>query len=213
MAFKIPLFKIYWDKDDLKSVNNVISRGTYWATGPEIEQFENKLSDYVGLKHAVTFNSGTSALHAVLLAHGIKSGQEVIVPSFTFTSTANAPIFVGATPVFAEIEDKTYGLDPEDVKEKINIKTKAIIPLHYGGCPCMIEELAEIAEDHNLILIEDAAESLGSKVKNKLVGSFGDTAMISFCQNKIITTGEGGCIVTNSDEICNKLKLIRSHGN
>jgi perosamine synthetase len=212
MVFEIPLFEIYWDEEDIKSVNEVIRRGTYWATGPEIEQFEDKLSEYIGLKHAVTFNSGTSALHAVLLAHGIKSGNEVIVPSFTFTSTANAPIFVGATPVFAEIEEKTYGLDPEEVEEKITPKTKAIIPIHYGGCPCMIEELAEIAEDYNLILIEDAAESLGSKVNNRSVGSFGDTAMFSFCQNKIITTGEGGCIVTDSGEIYDKLKLIRSHG-
>jgi dTDP-4-amino-4,6-dideoxygalactose transaminase len=115
-------------------------------------------------------------------------------------------------PVFADIEEETYGLDSEDVKEKITNKTKAIIPIHYGGCPCKIRELREVADDHNLILIEDAAESLGAEIKGKKVGSFGDAAMLSFCANKVITTGEGGCMVTNSKEIYEKSKLIRSHG-
>lgn len=212
MTFKIPLFEINWDEEDVKTVSEVIRRGTFWAAGPEIDEFEEKISDFMGLKNTVTFNSGTSALHAVLLANGIKSGQEVIVPSFTFPATANAPLFVGAKPVFADIEDKTYGLDPEDVIEKITPKTKAIIPIHYGGCPCLIEEIAEIAQDHDLLLIEDAAESFGSKINNKLIGTFGDASMFSFCQNKIISTGEGGCIVTDSDKLYNKLKLIRSHG-
>ena len=121
MAWNIPLFTTYWDEEDVKSVTNVIKRGAYWATGPEIQEFENKLSEYIGTKYAVTFNSGTSALHTLLLAYDLKQGYEVIVPSFTFISTANAPLFVGAKPVFAEIEDKTYGLDPEDVKEKITV--------------------------------------------------------------------------------------------
>ena len=212
MTWKIPLFKIYWDEEDIKNVTEVIKRGSYWATGPEIQEFEDEISDYVGTKYAVTFNSGTSALHAILLAYEIKQDDEIIVPSFTFISTANAPLFVGAKPVFAEIEDKTYGLDPEDVKERITPNTKAIIPIHYGGCSCLIKELKEIAEDHNLLLMEDAAESLGAKIKDKKVGTFGDSAMLSFCQNKVITTGEGGAIVTNSKEIFEKLKLIRSHG-
>ena len=212
MTWKIPLFKIYWDEEDIKGVTNVIKRGSYWAIGPEIQKFEDKISEYIGKKYAVIFNSGTSALHALLLAHDIKQGDEVIVPSFTFISTANAPLFVGAKPVFAEIEDRTYGLDPEDVKERITPRTKAIMPIHYGGCSCLIRELKEIAEDHNLLLIEDAAESLGAKIKDKKVGTFGDSAMLSFCQNKIITTGEGGAIVTDSKEVYEKLKLIRSHG-
>jgi perosamine synthetase len=136
----------------------------------------------------------------------------VIVPSFTFISTVNAPLFLGAKPVFAEIENRTYGLDPADVKERITPKTKAIIPIHYGGCSCLIRELKEIAEDHNLLLIEDAAESLGAKIKDKRVGTFGDSAMLSFCQNKVITTGEGGAITTDSKGVYEKLKLIRSHG-
>lgn len=193
-------------------VNDAIRQGMFWAIGSNIKGLEEMISEYVGTKHAVTFNSGTSALHAALLAYGIGKGDEIIVPSFTFIATANAPLFVGAKPVFADIEKKTYGLDPEDVKEKITKKTKAIIPIHYGGCPCLIEELQEISEDHNLILLEDTAESFGAKIKEKKVGSFGDSAMISFCANKVITTGEGGCIVTNSKKIYEKLKLIRSHG-
>lgn len=161
MAWKIPLFKIYWDEEDVEAVTEAIKTGMNWAVGPNVVNFEALIARYVGTKYAVTFNSGTSALHAALLAHGIKQGDEVIVPSFTFIATANAPLFVGAKPVFADIAEETFGLDPEDVKENITKKTKAIIPIHYGGCSCKIRELKEIAEDHNLILIEDAAESLG----------------------------------------------------
>ncbi len=212
MKWKIPLFKIYWDKKDIESVSKVIKRGSYWATGPEIEKLEEKISEYVDQKYSVAFNSGTSALHASLLANDIKEG-EIIVPSFTFISTANVVALTDAKPVFAEIEDDSYGLDPEDVKEKITKKTRAIIPIHYAGAPCKyIKELKEIAEDHKIILIEDAAESLGSKIKNKKIGTFGQLGMFSFCQNKIITAGEGGIITTNSKEIYQKLKLIRSHG-
>ncbi len=212
MRWKIPLFKIYWDEKDVEAVTEAIKAGMNWAVGPNIEKFEKMIAKYIGAKYCVVFNSGTSALHAALLAYGIKEGDEVIVPSFTFIATANAPLFVGAKPVFADIEEETFGLDPEDVKEKITEKTKAIIPIHYGGCPCKIKELKEIAEDHNLILIEDAAESLGARIGDKKVGSFGDSAMFSFCQNKIITTGDGGAIVTNTKKIYEKLKLIRSHG-
>jgi len=213
MDWKIPLFKSYWDEDDIQAIANVIRRGTYWAIGSEITEFEEKIAQYVGRRYAVAFNSGTSALHAILLAYDIKRGDEIIVPSFTFIATANAPLFVGAKPVFAEIEDKTYGLNPEDVKERITKKTRAIMPIHYGGCPCLhIKDLKEIAEDYNLLLIEDAAESLGAKIENEMVGTFGDAVMFSFCQNKVITTGEGGIILTDSKEIHKSLKLICSHG-
>lgn len=212
MTWQIPLFKIFWDDKDVNAATRAITRGMYWTEGPKIEEFERKISKNIGTKYCIVFNSGTSALHAAVLAHGIKSGDEVIVPSFTFIATANAPLFVGAKPVFADIEEETFGLDHEDVKEKITNKTKAIIPVHYGGCPCKIKELKEICEDHNLILIEDAAEAFGAKIKDKKVGTFGDSAMFSFCQNKIITTGEGGAILTDSEDVNKKLKLIRSHG-
>ena len=212
MNWKIPLFKVYWEEDDIDSVAKVIKRGSYWATGPEIEKLEKDVAKFVGTKYALSFNSGTSALHSDLLAHDITEG-EIIVPSFTFIATANVVVLAGARPIFAEIEDQSYGLDPEDVKEKITNKTKAIIPVHYGGAPCKeIRALCEIADDHNLLLIEDAAESLGSKINNKMVGTFGYSSMFSFCQNKVITAGEGGATVTDSKYAYQKLKLIRSHG-
>jgi len=209
---KVPLFKIYWDEDDVRAVSEVIKSGMYWTTGSKSKEFEKIIAKYLGAKYAVVFNSGTSALHAVVLAHRIKRGAEVIVPSFTFIATANVLLMAGVKPVFADIETETFGLDPEDVEEKVTSKTKAIIPMHYGGSPCLIRELKEIAAEHNLLLIEDAAESFGARIQKDKVGSFGDSAMISFCQNKVVTTGEGGAVVTDSREVYERLKLIRSHG-
>jgi len=211
-SWKVPLYKIYWDKEDVNRVAEVITQGMFWATGANIEKFERTVADRIGKKYAAAFNSGTSALHAILLAYRIKKGDEVIVPSFSFIATANSVLFVGAKPVFADVETKTYGLDPEDVKEKITSRTKAIMPIHCGGLPSRINELKEIAEDHKLLLLEDAAESLGAKVNGKPVGSFGDASMLSFCGNKVITTGEGGMIVTDEQDIYERLKLVRSHG-
>ncbi|WP_407377392.1 DegT/DnrJ/EryC1/StrS family aminotransferase [Methanobrevibacter sp.] len=208
----VPLFEIYNDEEDVKLVSEQIASGKFWAVGSKVTEFEDMIADYIGTKHAITFNSGTSALHAALLAHGIGKCDEVIVPSFTFIATVNSPLFVGAKPVFADIEEETFGLNPELVEEKITKNTKAIIPVHYGGCPCKIKELKDIAEDNDLVLIEDAAEAFGASVDGKNIGTFGDSNILSFCQNKIITTGEGGAVVTDSDEIYEKLKLIRSHG-
>ena len=212
MTWKVPLFKILWDEEDVENVGREIKSGMNWAVGPRVEQFEKLIADYIGTDYAAVFNSGTSALHSLLLAHGIKEGDEVIVPSFTFIATANSPMFVGAKPVFADIEKETLGLDPESVKKNITDKTKAILPIHYGGCPCKIRELREIADDNDLILIEDAAEAMGASIGDDKVGTFGDSAVLSFCQNKIITTGEGGAVVTDSKDIYEKLLLIRSHG-
>lgn len=203
---------MYWDDDDVSGVSKVIKSGMSWASGPQIAEFERIIADYIGSKYCLTFNSGTSALHAVLLAYGIGPGDEVIVPSFTFIATANAPKFVGATPVFADIETSSFGLDPADVETKITKRTKAIIPVHYGGFPCKIKELKKIADDHGIPLIEDAAEAFGASIGKRKVGTFGDSAILSFCQNKIITTGEGGAIVTGNRDLYEKLKLLRSHG-
>lgn len=208
----IPLFEIYNDEEDVKLISEQIASGKFWAVGSNVDEFEDRIADYIGTKYAICLNSGTSALHADLLAHGIGKGDEVIVPSFTFISTANSPLFVGAKPVFADIEEETCGLNPDDIESKITKNTKAIIPVHYGGCPCKIKEIKDIAEDRDLILIEDAAEAFGASVDGKNVATFGDSNILSFCQNKIITTGEGGAVVTDSEEIYEKLKLIRSHG-
>ena len=208
----IPLFNIYWDEDDIAQIVRTIERGGNWAAGPDIEIFEGMVAEYLGAGFCTVYNSGTSALQAVLMAYGIGPGDEVIVPSFTFIATANSPLFVGARPVFADIEDRSYGLDPEDVEKKITPRTRAILPIHYAGFPCMVEELRKIADAHSLLLIEDAAEAFGAGIGIKKAGTFGHAAVLSFCQNKVITTGEGGAVVTNNSEVYRRLKLIRSHG-
>lgn len=212
MTRSVPLFKIYWDQEDIDRVTAVIKKGGYWAIGPEIQEFEKKVCDYVGVKYAVAVNSGTSALHTLMAAHDIGKGDEVIVPAFTFIATANAPLFVGAKPVFAEVEGATYGLDPKDVEKKITKNTKAIMPIHYGGLPCRIEELRQIAKDRKVLLIEDAAGAIGASINGKRVGSFGESAILSFCAPKVVTTGEGGMILTNDERAYEKAKLIINQG-
>ena len=211
MAGKIPLYKIFTDREDNRAVNKVLQRGMDWAIGPEIAEFEKKLANYIGTKHCIAFNSGTSAGHAALLAININSG-EVIVPSFTFISTANWPLMVNAKPKFVDIEEENFGLSPERVKVEITKNTKAIIPIHYGGRPCKIIEINRIARNKKITLIEDCAESFGAKIKGVSVGTFGQMSIFSFAPNKILTTGEGGVICTDSRKIFEKLQLIRSHG-
>jgi len=210
--WKIPLYKIYTDDEDVNLITKIVKRGTNWAIGPEIEEFENKIRNYVGCDYCVTLNSGTSALHATLLAYGIGLGDEVIVPSWSFISTANSVIFVNGKPVFADIEESNFGLDPKSILQKITQKTKAIIPMDYGGLSCKIQDIQDVAKSNGLILIDDAAEALGSSIKGKKVGSLADSSIFSFCGNKVLSTGEGGAIVTNSKKIYDKLNLIRSHG-
>src|SRR4030042_1014572 len=208
----IPLFKMCSDESDIEAVAKVIHRGTYWAIGPEIEEFEQRIAKFIGRKYALTFNSGTSALHTLLLAHDIK-GKEGIVPSFTFIATANAVILAGGKPVFAESEQDTFGLDANDVESRITKKTVAIMPIHYGGFPARdTEKLRDVTRKHNLLFLEDAAQSLGARINGKMVGTFGESAIFSFCQNKVLTTGEGGLLVTDSQLIYEKAKLLRSHG-
>ncbi len=212
MNWKIPLFKIYSDEDDLTRVSAVLRRNSNWAVGPEISEFETLLAKSVGVKHALVMNSGTSALLAVLVAHGVEGG-EVITPSFTFTSTVNTIVLAGAKPVFAEIEAETYGLEYRDVLQRITAKTKAIIVVHYAGCPARDTLLLKkLCQEKNIALIEDAAEAQGASLYGRKVGEIGDSAIFSFCQNKIITTGEGGAVLTNSDNISKEVGYVRSHG-
>ena len=212
MKWKIPLYKILVDGEDNRAVNKVLQRGMDWAIGPEIEKFEKKIANYIGAKYCIAFNSGTSAGHAALIALGINAKSEVIVPSFTFISTANWPLMVQSSPKFADIEIQTYGMDPVDLETKITKKTKAVIPVHYGGLSCKIDEIKEISNKNKFYLIEDAAESFGASLNGRKIGSFGTVSIFSFAGNKILTTGEGGAICTDSKKLYEKIKLIRSHG-
>ncbi len=211
-TWKIPLYKIYNDEEDVALITKIIKRGNNWALGPEIEEFEKAIANYVGVDYCLALNSGTSALHASLIAYGFGPNDEIIVPSFSFISTSNSVLFVKSKPIFADIEETTFGLDHNSIKSKINKNTKCIIPMDYGGMSCNISEIKEVARNNNLVLISDSAESLGSSVNNKKVGSIADLSIFSFCGNKVLTTGEGGAIVTDSKEIYEKIKLIRSHG-
>ena len=212
IRWKVPLFKILVEKEDINNISKVIKRGMHWAEGPEINEFENKLAKYLGVEHCITMNSGTSALHAIMLSQNIKKNDEILVPSFTFISTVNSALMVDAKPKFIDIETDTYGMDPTKLEKVISKNSKIIMPIHYSGLPCQIEKIRTIAKKHKKILIEDSAESIGAKVNGKKVGTFGDAAIFSFAGNKVLTTGEGGAITTNSSTLAKKLKLIRSHG-
>lgn len=212
MTDQIPLFKIQWDAEDIKNVVDSIGRGGYWAKGPYIEEFERRVAEYLDVSHAISVNSGTSALMAALAGADIGNGDEVIVPSFTQQATANSVEMVGADPVFADIERNTYGLDPAAVRGKITDDTAAIVPVHVYGGVCKIDEICDIANDHDLLVIEDAAEAMGATKEGQLAGTFGDVAALSFCENKIVPTGEGGMVLTNDEYIAEGAKLYRSHG-
>ena len=208
----ILLFKSYADECETRLVNQVIERGTYWAAGPEINTFEEKMAAYFGVDHAVSFNSGTTSLYAMLLALGITDG-EVIVPSFTFQATANAVVAAGATPVFADIETESFGLSAADVAAKITPKTRAIMPIHFSGDISRdIFELKALADRHDIFLLEDNAHSIGASLHGTMAGTFGHAASLSFCFNKTLTTGEGGMVLTNDEAVANAMKLLRSHG-
>ena len=208
----ISLFEIPWEDTDIDHVTDSITRGGYWAKGPYVDEFEEKIEEFLGVEHALTVNSGTTALVAALEALDIGKDDEVIVPGFTFIATANAVRLVGADPVFVDIEAPTYGLDPKSVRDEITESTVAIIPVHPYGTGCRISELVELAEEHDIHIVEDAAESLGAEHNGQKLGTFGDVSALSFCQNKIVPTGEGGAVVTDDDELAERVRLYRSHG-
>jgi perosamine synthetase len=209
---QIPLFEIDWAQEDLDYVTESITRGGYWADGPFVSEFESRIAAYLGVEEAVVVNSGTSALVCALEAHGIGPGDEVIVPSFTFIATANAVELVGAQPVFADIERDTYGLDPEAVQDQVTPDTAAVIPVHLYGGACRIGELTTVAEEYDIAVIEDAAEAMGARTDEGMLGTIGDAGVLSFCQNKIISTGEGGAVVTDDPAVAARARRFRSHG-
>lgn len=199
------------DEEDIEAVVKVL-RSDYLTTGPVIQQFELEMAHYTGAKYAVAFSNGTAALHAACFAAGISEGDEVITTPMTFAATANSVLYQKGKPVFVDINPDTYNLDPTLIKQKITNRTKAIIPVHFTGQPAEMDEILQIARDHNLIVIEDAAHALGASYKNRKIGSIGDMTMFSFHPVKHITTGEGGMITTNREDFYKKLLQFRTHG-
>lgn len=187
---------------------------TSWISsiGKYIDAFEKKFAAFCGVKHAVACSNGTVSLHAALLAAGIKPGDEVIVPALTFIATANAVVYCGAKPVFADCEPDTWNIAPASIEKLITKKTRAVIAVHLYGHPADMAPILRIARKHKLILIEDAAEAHGAEYRGKRVGSIGDIGVFSFFGNKIITTGEGGMVVTNSASLANKVRMLKGQG-
>ena len=207
----IPYGRQSIDQDDIREVIQSL-QSDYLTTGPRIAEFEKIVADYVGAKFAVAVSNGTAALHVACLAAGIGEGDEVITSPITFVASANCVLYCGAKPVFADIKPDSYNIDPKDIRRKITQKTKAIIAVHFTGQPCEMEEIREIAREHRLIVIEDAAHALGAVYKGTRIGSLSDLTTFSFHPVKHITTGEGGMITTNNRELYEKLLLFRSHG-
>ena len=209
---KIPMGPTIED-DDIEEVVKVLkSRLLSMLAGSYGRRFEEEFARKIGVKHAVAVANGSVALYVALKACGVGPGDEVIVPSFTFTSTVTSVIYANAIPVFADIDPETYTIDPEDVRKKITDKTKAIIAVHLFGHPAEMDELREIADEKGLFLIEDSAQAIGAKYKGKYTGSLGDIAAFSLYATKNITAGEGGVVTTNNDELAERARLIRSHG-
>ncbi len=182
------------------------------SQGPYVKEFERRFAKWLGIKHAIAVSNGTVALHLALLALNIKQGDEIIVPDLTFASPANMVILTGAKPVFVDVSREYWCIDPRDLKRNITSRTKAIIVVHLYGHPADMDEILEIAHENNLYVIEDSAEAHGAEYKGRKVGSIGDIGTFSFYGNKVITTGEGGMIVTNNKNIAEKIRLMRDHG-
>ncbi len=183
-----------------------------WLTGGQRTlDFESRFAEYVGAKHAIALNSCTSALHLAMRALDIKSGDEVIVPTLTFAATANAPIFCGARPVLADIDERTFNISVQSIIEKITKNTKAVIPVHFGGQPCEMEDILRVARLYNLSVVEDCAHSLGATYKESHTGTMSKAGCFSFYPTKPITVGEGGMLVTNDSSFAENVKRMRSH--
>lgn len=208
----IPVAKPSLSDKELQYVSECILTGWISSAGKFVARFEKALADFCGTRYSVATSSGTAALHLALLGLDINSGDEVIVPSLTFIATANAVTYTGAKPVFVDSEPETWNIDPNKIEEAITPRTKAIIPVHLYGHPANMDPILEIASRHGLAVIEDAAEAHGARYKDRCVGSIGDIGIFSFYGNKIVTTGEGGMVVTDKPDIAEKIRILRDHG-
>ncbi len=207
----IPVSEPSITQKEIEYVTQAVKSGWISSIGEFIEKFEREFAKFIGTKYAVAVSNGTVALHLALVAAGIKPGDEVIVPDLTFIATANAVVYCGAKPIFVDVEEDTWCIDPYEVKKKITNKTKAIIPVHLYGHPANMDEIMKIAKEYNLIVIEDCAEAHGAEYKGKKVGSIGDFGTFSFYGNKIITTGEGGMLTTNDEKLYERAKFLKDH--
>lgn len=207
----IPYGRQWLDEDDVEAVSDIL-RSDWLTTGPAVESFERAIQEFTGCRHAIAVSSGTAALHAAVHALGIGPGDEVIVPAMTFVATANAVVFEGGTPVFADVDAGTLLIDPSDVERKITPRTRAVIAVDYAGQPCEYESLRLIAGRHGLGLISDACHSLGGEYHGRRMGSVADLTAFSFHPVKHITTGEGGMITTNDENLARRMRRFRNHG-
>ncbi|MHA1270264.1 MAG: DegT/DnrJ/EryC1/StrS family aminotransferase [Candidatus Helarchaeota archaeon] len=212
---QIPINIPYIGEEEIKEVIKVLKSGYLTnkaGQGPMVREFESRFSKYIGSKYAIALNSGTAALHALLLSLDLSHSDEIIVPSFTFVATASMILHVGAKPVFVDIERDIFTLDPEKVKNAITKRTKAIIPVHLFGHPADLGPIIDIAKEKDIYVIEDACQAHGSEYMNKKTGSIADAGCFSFYPSKNMTTGEGGMITTNNEEIAEKVRIIINHG-
>jgi len=208
---KIPYGRQHIDQADIQAVADTL-QSDYLTTGPKIGEFERAVSNYCGVRFGVAVANGTAALHAAMFALGIKEGDEVLVPPMTFAATANCVLYMGGTPVFADVSPDTLLIDPQKVEEKITDKTKAIIAVDYTGQPCDWDSLRSLADRHNLALVADGCHALGATLKDQKVGTLADMTIFSFHPVKHVATGEGGMVVTNDEDLDSKLHLFRNHG-
>ncbi|WP_455645327.1 DegT/DnrJ/EryC1/StrS family aminotransferase [Methanosphaera sp.] len=197
--------------EEIEAVTEVLKSGML-AQGSVVEEFQNEFAKYVEAGYGIATTSGTTALHTALIAADIKPGDEIITTPFTFAATSNSILYSQATPVYADIDPKTFNLDPEKIEEKITDKTKAIMPVHLYGQPADMDAIMEIAEKHDLKVIEDAAQAHGAVYHGKKIGSIGDLGCFSFYPTKNMTTGEGGMVTTNDEDLAEKSGMIRAHG-
>jgi perosamine synthetase len=198
-------------QEEAQAVYDVIMSGQL-CEGPKVREFEEAFASFIGARHAVVCFNGTVALHLLWLSLGIGPGDEVIIPSLTFISTAVSLLYVGAKPVFAEIEPEMYCMDPQDAARRITPRTRAIMPVHYGGQVSRMDEFTKLCRDSGLILCEDAAEAAGAHLGGRFAGTFGSVSIFSFTPSKNITTGEGGMVVTDNADLARRIRMLKNHG-
>ncbi|MDD3857593.1 MAG: DegT/DnrJ/EryC1/StrS family aminotransferase [Methanoculleus sp.] len=208
---KIPVARPLVGEEEIEAVADVMRSGML-AQGSVVTEFESRFADYCGAAHAVGVNSGTAALHAALLAAGVGPGDSVIVPAFTFFATASAVSMCGATPLFADVDPETFNIDPDSVAALIRPETRAVIGVHLFGQPFDVAAVREVCDDHNLILIEDAAQAHGAEYHGKRAGSLADLGCFSFYPTKNMTTSEGGMVTTDDDTLAEQVRLLINHG-